>query len=216
MSSTAIDDAPPWQADQEWANAATHGFAAIVSILAGAWLISQAWAISSGMTLACLAYLASIVGTFTFSTLSHLVPPSPLLNRLRAWDQAMIYTMIAGTYTPIIVRFAPSTVSAWLLPAMWAAAIAGFVSKVAIAHRVNSIGTLSYILLGWLPAMPLSPHVTDIVVRGMFAGGIVYSLGVVMLMNDHRIRYLHAGWHLMVMTAASIHFWMIGWHVATT
>ena len=212
-SSDAVVECAPWQADQEWANAWTHGLAAVATVIAGVWMIVKASSFGVGLTTGCVVYLLTVLGTFVFSTMSHVVPPSPRLNRLRAWDQAMIYLMIAGTYTPIIVRFAPSFMEIWLLSAMWSAAALGFVSKVALAHRINSIGTASYVLLGWLPAIPLSPHVPEVVVHGMLGGGVVYSVGVIMLMNDQRIKYLHAGWHLMVMSAAGIHYWMILQHV---
>ncbi len=195
----------PWQADQEWANAMTHGIATIASLFFGAMLLRAAWTEGVGMTIACAAYSASVVGTFAFSTLSHLVRPSPRLDRLRAWDQAMIYTMISGTYTPIAYRFCPESINTALLVAIWIAAFAGLFFKLVLKHRVNSIGTVSYLLLGWLPAIPLAGNVPSIVVTGMIVGGCLYTAGVVLLMNDRKLRYLHAGWHLMVMSAAGAH-----------
>ena len=53
----------------------------------------------------------------------------------------------------------PPSVRDPLLIAIWVAAIAGFINKVAVHHRVNSIGTWSYLLLGWLPAIPLVGNV---------------------------------------------------------
>ncbi|MDA8743015.1 hemolysin III family protein [Rubripirellula amarantea] len=205
---------PPWQAGQEWANAITHGIAAIATLVLGYFLVLRAQQESTGMAIACAAYIASVFGTFFFSTLSHLVKPSPLLNVLRSWDQAMIYAMISGTYTPIVYRFATDGTRTWLLWAIWIAAGAGFFHKVAMKHRVNSSGTISYLLLGWLPAIPLFGQVPSVVVTWMFIGGIFYTLGVVLLVNDRKVRYLHAGWHLMVMTAAFSHYWTIFNHVA--
>lgn len=205
----------PWQADQEWANALTHGIAAAVTIFLAVGLLRSAGDSdrSIGMMISCLAYSLSVLGTFTFSTLSHVVSPSPLLNRLRAWDQAMIYMMISGTYTPIIYRFADQPVRAWLLAAIWVAAVAGFLAKVAANHRINSIGTVSYLLLGWLPAIPLIGQVPTIVVIWMMIGGVLYTIGVACLINDRKVRYLHAVWHLFVMSAAFSHYWTILKHI---
>ncbi|WP_218933415.1 PAQR family membrane homeostasis protein TrhA [Rubripirellula lacrimiformis] len=200
---------PPTQPDQEWANALTHGIATIVSLVAGVFLIRAAADVDVGMMIACAAYTASVVGTFLCSTLSHIVRRQPLLNTMRSWDQAFIYTMISGTYTPIVYQYASDGIRMWLLAAIWIAAATGFFLKVGVKHRVNSIGTVSYLLLGWLPALPLVGRVPAVLVTWMVIGGVLYTMGVALLINDHRVRYLHAGWHLFVMAAAASHWWVI-------
>tara|TARA_R110002049_G_scaffold72490_1_gene187001 strand:+ start:114229 stop:114996 length:768 start_codon:yes stop_codon:yes gene_type:complete len=199
----------PIKADQEWANAVTHGIAAALSLIAGVFLIIAAADVGWGMAVACGLYVLSVTGTFLFSTLSHIIHHQPMLNTLRAWDQAMIYAMISGTYTPIAYGFATDQVRMPLLVAIWIAALAGFYFKVGIRHRVNSIGTWSYVLLGWLPAIPLVTHVPSALAWCMTIGGVVYSLGIICLVNDSKIRYLHAVWHLFVMAAAAVHFFGI-------
>jgi hemolysin III len=200
---------PPIKPDQEWANAWTHGIATVIAIVMGVVLIRQASITSTGMAIACGAYVASMVGTFFCSTLSHVIMRQPMLNTLRSWDQAMIYTMISGTYTPMVFGYATESVRTPLLIAIWVAAGAGFLMKVAMRHRVNSIGTVSYLALGWLPAIPLIGQVPAALIGWMIVGGVLYTAGVVLLVNDHRVRYVHAGWHLFVMSAAACHGWAI-------
>ena len=207
-----IDDTPI-QIDQEWANALTHAIAAAGAIALGGYLIAAAASVSFGLAIACAAYAFSVFGTFLFSTLSHSILRQPALNTLRAWDQAMIYLMIAGTYTPIAFLFMPEETRAMLLGALWIAAVAGFWSKVGRQHRVNSIGTISYLLLGWLPAIPLARNVPQPLVLAMLAGGVFYSLGIVFLCNDSKFRYAHAVWHVFVMFAATCHWLGILWYV---
>lgn len=210
--STGIVDAvtmhgePPLQLDQEWANALTHGIATIGAIVLGCLMVMAAVPKGTGLAIACGCYVASAAGTFLFSTLSHVVRRQPLLNTMRAWDQAMIYTMISGTYTPIIYRFASDSIQSSLLTAIWVAAGCGFLLKTAFRHRINSIGTISYLLLGWLPAIPLAGHVPAALVWSMLAGGVLYSIGVLFLINDAKVRYMHAGWHVSVMLAATVHY----------
>jgi hemolysin III len=62
-------------------------------------------------------------------------------------------------------------------------------------------------VLGYLPAVVLAGQVPTAIAGWMLAGGIVYTIGVVLLMNDAKTPYLHAGWHLMVMLASAFHFY---------
>jgi len=203
----------PVRPDEEWANAATHTVASVATVLLGGVLIASASERGIGLAVACVVYTVSVLATFLFSTLSHAILRQPLLNTLRAWDQAMIYGMIAGTYTPIVYRFAPDSVRWPLLGAIWVAALAGITGKLVLRHRINNITTAGYLLLGWLPAVPMAGHVPTAVAWGMLLGGVLYSLGVVVLINDAKVKYLHAFWHMMVMTAALSHYLTISWYV---
>ena len=209
----ALHGPTPWQDGQEWANALTHAIAAAATVFAGYYLVTAAASHGRGLAIACAAYAASVLGTFFFSTASHFIRRQPLLNILRSWDQAMIYAMISGTYTPIAYRYATETTQAPLLAAIWIAAAAGFLAKVALRHRINSIGAISYLLLGWLPAIPLAGQVPSELAWSMLAGGVVYTVGIALLMNDNKVKYLHAGWHISVMSAAAIHYLGILYYV---
>ncbi len=126
-------------------------------------------------------------------------------NRMRAWDQGTIYGMIAGTYTPFVTAYG-GALTVPLLIFLWVAAGVGFYSKVIAKHRVNSLATITYLLLGWLPAIPLSMAVPTGCLVMMALGGLSYSLGVIFLKYDNRVRYFHSVWHLMVIAAACVHY----------
>ncbi len=202
----------PMKPGEEWANALSHGGACLAAVILGVMLVAKAWRVDTTMGIACAAYAVSVVGTFLASTLSHTVFRQPWLNRFRAWDQAMIYCMIAGTYTPIIIAHAGPTNRIWLSIAVWTAALTGFVAKVALRHRINGISTVTYLMLGWFPAVPLIGQVPRALALGMFAGGVLYSIGVIFLINDRRFRYAHVVWHAFVMAAAFVHYRCIDWY----
>jgi hemolysin III len=166
-------------------------------------------------TFCCLVFVFSAVSVFTASALSHHLIHDPiLLRRLRAWDQGLIYVMISGTYTPLVWRFADDSLQIPLLIGVWIAAAVGFHSKVIAEHRVNGIATITYLLLGWVPALGLVTKVPGELLLWMAAGGVIYTCGVALLLNDARVKYFHAGWHLCVVTAAACHFWAIYQFVA--
>ena len=185
----------------------------MMSLVLGTWLVFEALPDRPGLALACAAYIASVFATFSFSTLSHAILQQPLLDKLRAWDQAMIYAMISGTYTPIVFRYAPDAVRTPLLTALWVAAFAGIAGKLLMRHRVNNVAPVSYLLLGWLPAIPLYGNVPSGLGWGMLLGGVLYTLGVIVLINDSKFKYLHVVWHLFVISAALCHFLSIQWYV---
>jgi len=203
---SGIEHQPPLQHDQEWANALTHALATAGTLVVGSHMVMLAAAKSNGLAIACGVYVASVFVTFLFSTLSHIILRQPALNTLRAWDQAMIYAMISGTYTPIAYQYASESAQVPLLVAIWIAAAIGILAKLVFRHRINSIGAISYLLLGWLPAIPLAGHVPSVLAWLMLAGGVTYTVGVVLLMNDRKVRYMHAAWHICVITAAGCHY----------
>lgn len=118
----------------------------------------------------------------------------------------MVYMLIAGTFTPFIWAYMAGWQRLALLLLVWGAAALGGYSKVIAGHRLNNMTSLTYVLLGWIPAMFLMSYVTLICFSSMALGGVVYTLGTRFLQNDHRRWYFHAVWHLMVILASACHY----------
>jgi len=203
----------------EWANTLTHALGTMLALAGWALIAWLMWDRPFGITVACWVYAASVFSVFFFSTLSHAVRHPSGRQLMRAWDQGTIYLMIAGTYTPFLWFYC---LPAWRFPvlvAVWGLAAAGFLAKVMLRHRVNAIATPTYLMLGWLPALPMIPRIPDPMpwtcFYGMLAGGVLYTLGVVFLQLDQKVRFFHAAWHLFVIAAAATHFLTIVFCIAT-
>jgi hemolysin III len=154
------------------------------------------------------------MGVYTASTLSHLAQRRPWRHFFRTWDQALIYLLISGTYTPF--AFAYLRGGAWwlLTGAMWAIAAYGFFMKVAFQHRIDGISVWLYLALGWLPAIGIPFYFQVIPVGCMWwvlGGGVFYTVGAAFLMLDHKWSYFHAVWHLLVIAGSACHFLGV-WH----
>ncbi len=193
-------------AKQEALNTFTHGLGFVFSLPAGLLLIWLAMQNRPALALPCLVYCFTLSAMYLFSTLSHAVREPLWRNRLRSLDQGFVYTLIAGTFTPFICSYLDNWPRTLLLAFVWIAAATGFYSKVFSGHRINNMASLSYILLGWVPAMVLFAYVSLECFGMMALGGVIYTIGVLFLQNDHRSFYHHAVWHIMVMLASACHF----------
>jgi hemolysin III len=201
---------------QERINTWTHAFGFLLSIPAGGALVSLGLQKSSPMALACVIYAASLSAMYLFSTLSHAVQSPDLRHRIRSLDQGFIYALIAGTFTPLIVAFLEPGMCLGMLFFVWLSAAIGFYSKVFSKHRIDNMASLSYLLLGWIPAMVLMGFVPIYCFSWMLLGGVLYSVGVWFLQNDHRSLFHHAIWHIAVIVASGCHYVAIWVFAATT
>ena len=199
-------------AKEELLNAATHGVGFLLSVAGAGWLmwrLMQTDSLPLAVPLTCAIYCLSLMGLYLMSTLSHVLMQEPWHSRFRRLDQGFIYLLILGTYSPLAALFLKSTVAWIIFGGMWALAILGCVSKIFFSHRVERVSIWIYVLLGWGPALiglPLDFERLKIAYCWMAAGGIVYCLGLIFLLQDKRWWYFHGIWHLFVIGGSAIHF----------
>lgn len=200
-------------AADELLNTITHAVGLLLSILGSAVMIR--YVLSQGDVWRCAGcgiYVAALMGVYASSTLSHSASHPNLKRRFRMLDQAFIYLLIVGTYTPFALAYLRSGWWLLFLALLWAIALFGFLSKILIAHRVEAVAVWIYLALGWLPiiaAVPLLGLVPVIPLWWMLFGGLCYSVGTIFLLNDHRIPQFHAVWHVFVIAGSMFHFFAI-------
>lgn len=202
----AIDQASELR-DEEPTNAATHSVGCLLSACATVGMIAFAGA-ETAQLLVCLIFSIALTTMYAVSALSHAVTQPQQKHLLRAWDQGVIYLLIVATYTPFLWRYAPTQIMFATLAAIWLAAIAGFISKVAFLYRVDDrFSPVTYIALGWLPALAVCCYVPWECLQWIALGGVLYTVGVFFLSLDRRVPYFHTVWHLSVIAASSCHFY---------
>ncbi len=193
-------------ASEEAINTWTHGVGFLLSLPAGFLLIRLAYNNRHELVWPCVIYSLSLTAMYLFSTLSHAIREPKRRHSIRTLDQGFVYTLIAGTFTPFIWSYLAGWPRILLMAFVWLAAALGFHSKVFSNHRINNMASLSYILLGWIPAMVLFGYVSIECFGMMALGGVLYTVGVLFLQNDHRSFYYHAIWHSMVIVASLCHY----------
>jgi len=194
----------------EVANSITHGVGFALSILGSASMLcymlprGDVW-----HRVGCAIFLLTMVTVYFASTCSHLISQPRLRRWFRRFDQGVIYLFIAGSYTPWAMTYTRSDVGLTLLGVIWLAALTGFVSKVVLRHRVNRVCLVLYLLMAWLPVVPLK-HLLEIIPIAAFVwlliGGACYTLGTIFWKLDKKQYHFHAIWHVLVMLGTVCHY----------
>ena len=200
-----------------------HQLAFLASLPAGVALLVAAG--SGRARLATLVYVVSLVAMFGTSAALHRRRWSA-----RAWlrmdrlDRAMIYVLIAGSYTPVILLALRPGWRVALLALIWTVAAAGIV-LVLLRTPSPAVGLTRMILylgLGWISVL-LLPQLVATLGLGKVAlamvGGLFYTLGVVVLIRQRpdplpSVFGYHEIWHAFTVAAGACHFAFI-WLVAT-
>lgn len=195
---------------QEFLNTVTHALGLLLAVAAAPAVILIARHRSPWELLAASVYVVSLVLVYAMSTLSHVFHFHATLRRVfRMLDQGCIYLLIAGTYTPFAAVYFYYGWWPLLTAAMWGTAIVGFVSKVLLGHRVESVALWAYVAMGWMPIVTV-PTALAIIPSGglwlMLSGGLCYTIGTVFLMLDGRAVFFHAIWHLLVIAGSACHY----------
>ena len=196
--------------DEEPINAATHGFGCLLSICGTFYFAKYHADAAIANLLGSLIFAISLTVTYAASSLSHAVSTPRQKFLLRAWDQAVIYVLIVATYTPFLCKYIPNPGLTAILGLIWLAAFAGFISKVVFLHRVDDrFSPVTYIALGWLPALAVACYVPWGCLSWIALGGVVYTVGVFFLRFDRQVPYFHTVWHVCVIAASGCHFYAI-------
>ena len=185
-----------------------HLFGLPAGIAAAAWLILTVGLPASPKVCATLlVYGAGLVGMLSASAVYHLTRPGPAKERLRRLDHAMIFVMIAGTYTPFALNVLPDRQGMVLCAVAWAIAAVGIALKLLYPRRLERLSLVLYLGMGWmvLSVLPsLIARMTHDVLVLLVLGGVAYSVGSV-IHAMRRMRFQNAIWHLLVLLGAGLH-----------
>jgi hemolysin III len=192
-----------------------HGVAVAVTIPAG---IVITLVTPSGLPrIAVLVYVLSLLALFSTSASYHLLTRSQRAQRtMRQLDHAMVYVLIAGTYTPVCLLALPRKIGVPFLIAIWLAAALGITLK--ITWRAHKTSGAMYLVIGWaaLIILPWSYQMAGFTSLLLFAlGGIVYTVGAILFyLQRPQLKPLvfgfHEVWHVFTVVAVALQFAGVG------
>ena len=206
-------------------SALTHFIGMIGAIAATTPLLIRAAHNSSIHLLAFSIFMLSMILLYAASTTYHTFDISPSINkRLKKMDHAMIFILIAGSYTLVCLIVLQPPMGYFLCALVWTIALAGIVIKMFWIYCPKWFSSVLYIAMGWICVLAFG-QLIDNLSSAAFAwlltggilytvGGIIYALKLPIFHSIHKNFGNHELFHLFVMAGSFCHFMFMFLYVA--
>ncbi|QBX36530.1 hemolysin III family protein [Brevundimonas sp. S30B] len=161
-----------------------------------------------GAAFSTAIYALCLVAMLTASTVYNLTRPCAARPVLRRLDEAAIFLMIAGSYTPFTTQRFEGAWSIGFTLLVWAIAFAGVGAKMFAPRISDAFWSGVYVLFGWLAVIALKPMIETVhpLALGLLvAGGLIYTAGVFVFINQ-KVKFRRAIWHGFVVAGAGTHW----------
>lgn len=189
-----------------------HCLGIVVAILAGGTLlIVAALRTAPEQTPAIAVYVGSLVALFLASLAFNIAPIAPIKRFLARLDQAAIFLLIAGTYTPVLAMLSGTPTGSLMLTIVWGGSLIGIALKLFVPQHFGRLALILYAGIGWSGiavfnslAQALPPSTLGL----LLAGGVAYSSGIIFHVWE-KLNFHNVLWHCFVVLGASLHLWAI-------
>lgn len=201
-------------------NGFTHLAGAILSFIGLLALVIKT-TLNNPSTIALTAVIIfglSMILLYAASATYHLVVSSDkVISFLRRLDHAMIFVLIAGSYTPFCL-IALNGPTGWVLfGIIFASAVAGVCFKLIWFNCPRWISTLIYVAMGWISIFLMAPLNKALSSQGLtllVMGGIFYTIGALIYATKPKFlksKYLgfHEIFHIFIMFGTLTHFFCV-------
>lgn len=121
-------------------------------------------------------------------------------------DQAGIYVLVAGSYTPFALVAVGGTLGWTMFAVIGGLAAAGIVTRSTMPRVAHWVSVPLFLTMGWSAlalAGPLLERLGRTGIALIVAGGLAYTLGVPFF--AWRRAYAHAVWHVFVLAGSALH-----------
>lgn len=192
---------------EEVANTISHGIGAVLSAVGLAVMLYLAAPLSAWHVVGVSIFGGSLVLLYSASMMYHYVTSHGKKRLFQIIDHALIFVLIAGSYTPWLLVNLRGPWGWSLFGVVWGIALTGIVLKAFFLPRFDRIGTILYIAMGWLICVAFRPMMQAIsfdALIWLIAGGVCYTGGVAFYLME-KLRYSHLIWHLFVMAGSLCH-----------
>lgn len=194
---------------EKLADGVVHALGLSAAAAGGIVLIAASILTGGGTGLAVVTGLYSLclVTMLACSTAYNLTNPTRARPFLRRLDEAAIFLMIAGSYTPFTTQRMEGAWAITMTTLVWALALAGVAGKLLSSRLPEWVWTVGYVAFGWVALIALRPLIQGVPIVALvllIVGGLIYTTGA--LIFHSRLPYRRAIWHGFVVTAAGAHY----------
>lgn len=204
-------DVPYSRAERLW-DAVVHAIGIAVTTLAGGTLLVVAAVTTAPEFAPAIAlYVAALATVFVVSLIFNMTLVDSTKRLFARLDQAAIFLLIAGTYTPILALLAGTPAGDTMLAVVWGGALIGVALKLIVPHHFGRLALLLYVAIGWSGLtvfQALGEALPPSTLWLLLAGGIAYSSGIIFHLWE-RLHFHNVMWHCFVVLGASLHLWAI-------
>lgn len=206
---------------EERANYITHGLALLISIAATYVLLRKAIIAEDGWAIFAYALFGfGMIACMGSSTIYHYVQQPVRKAKLRHFDHASIYLLIAASYSPFtLILLREEEYWGWLLFALvWVIAIVGITISFRPLRKNSHLKTISYVVMGLIVLVAFRPMINAAgrnssmdTVYWIVAGGVFYIVGAAIYATAKK-EFVHALFHLFVLLGLASHIyaaWLI-------
>jgi hemolysin III len=191
------------------ADGIVHAIGMLAALLGGGLLVAVAL-INRGVPMATASaiYAICLMAMLIASAVYNLTKPNSARRVLRRLDEAAIFLMMAGSYTPFTVKLLPPAFALGVTGVIWIAALAGAAGKVLWPQLSDRAWCIIYLAFGWLAVIVLGPAVPTLpplAIGLLVVAGVTYSAGVLLYLN-HALPFRRALWHSCVIIGAAGHY----------
>ncbi len=194
----------------------THFAGVIFGVCATVYLFATNFTLEAdgiGRLITMTLFGLSMIALYLCSSIYHYCPgPPEKIKKLRKLDHAMIYVLIAGTYTPALYNGLEHPRSTIFLIGIWTFMVIGVVVKVFWLNAPRWLYTSVYVIMGW--AIVFDPSAFSILpfdfIMLLLAGGISYTIGAVFYIikkpNFCSDFGFHEIFHCFILLGTILHF----------
>lgn len=205
-------------------NALTHLIGAILSLIgifAMLVLIIAENNVTPLTLISVFAFGGGLICLYTSSFIYHAsLGNEEKVVHLKKMDHAMIFILIAGTYTPFCLLALSGTFGMVLMVAIWGIAILGIIFKMLWINMPRWLGTGLYIFLGWFALFAVVPLYRALPLPGfilLVAGGVMYTVGGVIYAikkpSFSKEFGFHEFFHIFVILGSLCHYCCIFFYI---
>ena len=202
----------------------SHMIGAVVFAIATILLIAKALFVGSWsleILVGVIVFGISLVALYSASAIYHYSNGSKhKILVLRKLDHSIIYVLIAGSYTPILLKFMAQREGLIFVSVMWLCAAVGVVIKLCWFNAPRWLQTVLYIAMGWAVLFDISifKEMSGIALFLLVAGGISYTIGgIIYIVKKPNVSVkfgFHELFHIFILIGSAFHYLLVLFYVA--